>query len=612
MPRPKPVRTALALLVLATRLRAAPTDPEPAAASPAEPVAPTPAREYRVDFSADRVEVDPKLGTLELDGNVHVNAQRYQLTSEHLRLNRGPRGVEADGSSRVAFCACPDAPITLHATSATLAPPTDALFSNAAVEVGGVPVLWLPGLWLRAPTRVGLTLPGVSYRGQDGFLVGAGAHLPLLVDAGQVKSALDVGVGTYVARGARVETELTTESSTSRVAWDHVGNSALEIDAHGSGSTSGETVAFRADAERGPRGRIAPSSLDLAARRMDRARVGLVHAGDLVVGLGLRTDIARGSSLRDYGAFGPELFVGYGTGLGSSASVDLLGATRTTVLDGHALTHLSQRAELSGELRPGPLGVGLRLGDTSVLDVSEKRVDGDVRTGAESRVGLPLVRQFGRIAHWLEPLALARGIVDTVPRGEATRSQRTAILSAGVDTSLGDRAARQAASLSLRGAWLRDARAAEPALTSRLAADARYVGASERVAYLTDQRSLVSLSRVRFGANESLHLGLHADGASVDSAARARPLFDEEWLETPVPLLDRPGWNAGAQVGVPLGASLSVGAGSEYDLTARRLLAASSLVRYRHNCGCLALAAFVGHRLGRGGVDAWLGLDLMP
>ena len=168
----------------------------------AEP--PRATREYRVEFQADRVQVDGELGSLALDGNVRVQAQRYRLKSQHLQLQRGPRGVEASGSADVAFCTCDDPPVKLRVSQATLAPPTDALFRNAELEVWGVPVLWLPGLWLRAPTRLGLTFPRLSYRGQDGFFAGGGAYLPLSVEEGRVTKSLSIGAGAYALRGARI------------------------------------------------------------------------------------------------------------------------------------------------------------------------------------------------------------------------------------------------------------------------------------------------------------------------------------------------------------------------------------------------------------------------
>src|SRR5262249_14162800 len=151
----------------------------------------------------------------------------------------------------------------------------------------------------------------------------SGAYLPLTLEEGRAKSSLYVGAGSYLGRGARVESELVTPGSSSRVAWDHVGNTAVELDAPRSLASYRGTRACRAEAEHGLRGRVAPSSLELAARRMDRARLAALHAGDLVLGLGVRTDLARGSRLDDYGALGPELFIAYGKTLDPQASVEL-------------------------------------------------------------------------------------------------------------------------------------------------------------------------------------------------------------------------------------------------------------------------------------------------
>src|SRR5205809_904669 len=66
----------------------------------------------RAVFRADRVELEPGQERLELDGGVTVLVDRYRLTSEHLSLERGPRGIIVRGSGRVALCPCPDPPVT--------------------------------------------------------------------------------------------------------------------------------------------------------------------------------------------------------------------------------------------------------------------------------------------------------------------------------------------------------------------------------------------------------------------------------------------------------------------------------------------------------------------
>lgn len=582
-----------------------------AALSAAEP--PHKAREYRVEFEAERVQVDGDLGSLELDGNVRVQAQRYRLKSQHLQLRRGPRGVEADGTAEVAFCTCDEPPVRLRVSHATLAPPTDALFMSPRLEAFGVPVFWLPGLWLRAPTRMGLTFPRVSYRGEDGFFAGGGAYVPLSVEDGRVTKSLTLGAGGYLFKGVRLEAELDTEASTSRVAWDHVQQSALELDAHGSAALSEATFAYRIDALRGARAAVVSSSLEVSARRMDRARISVSHVDQLALGFGVRADAPRAGALGDLGAVGPELYLGAARGLGDSVSYDVFGVARTSAVSGgHSQTELFQRGTLSAKLRPGPLGIDLTAAEAGNLQVAEYRTQGLLRGGLQARLGLPLLRNFGSIAHFLEPLIVARALVEAAPRGSQVNEQRTLLGAGGFDTSLGQRSTRQALALSLRAGALARAGSSEMVAATRVSADTRFIGLAQSFAVLGENPAMVSLSRLRLGSTDGLRLLLRADGASNGSPARARALFDESWFDPARPFLDRNGWSAGSELSVPWSRAFSTTASVDYDLTSRELLATWGGFGYRHPCGCLAVAGFVGHRVGRGGFDAWLGFDLAP
>ena len=562
------------------------------------------------------MQVEGDLGSLELDGNVRVQAQRYRLKSQHLHLERGPRGVEADGSAEVAFCTCDEPPVRLRVSHATLAPPTDALFVSPRLEVGGVPVFWLPGLWLRAPTRLGLTFPRLSYRGEDGFFAGGGAYFPLQVVDGRVTKSLTVGAGAYLLRGARLEAELDTEGSRSRVAWDHLQQSALELDAHGSAPLSEATFAYRLDALRGARAAIVSSSLEVSARRTDRLRVSVSHVDEVALGFGVRADAARGGALRDLGAAGPELYLGAARGLGDSVSYDVFALARSTVTTGsHSQTELFQRGTLSAKLRPGPLGIDLTTAQSSLLQVNEYRSQGLLRGGLQARVGLPLLRHFGSVTHFLEPVIVARGLVDATPRGSQLNDERTLLAAGGIDSSLGHRSSRQALAFTLRAGALEHAGSTQLVGITRTSVDSHWVGVAQSFALLGQSPAMVSLSRVRMGRADGLHLSLRADGASHGSPARARVLFDESWFDPARPFLDRNGWSAGSELTVPWTRTFSTSASIDYDLSGRELLAAWGGLGYRHPCGCLAVASFVGHRVGRGGpgaFDAWVGFDLAP
>jgi len=571
------------------------------------------AREYRVDFEAERVQVDGDLGALELDGNVRVQAQRYRLKSQHLKLRRGPRGVEADGSADVAFCTCDAPPVQLRVAHATLAPPTDALFVSPRLEVFGVPVFWLPGLWLRAPTRMGLTFPRLSYRGEDGFFAGGGVYVPLSVADGRVTKSLTLGAGAYLVKGARLEAELDTEASTTRVAWDHLQQTALELDAHGSAALSEATLAFRVDALRGARAAKVSSSLEVSARRTDRARISVSHVDRLALGFGVRADAPRSGALGDLGAAGPELYLGAASGLGDSVSYDVFGLARSSAVSGnHSQTELIQRGTLSAKLRPGPLGIDLTAAQSGTLLVDEYRTRGLLRGGLQARVGLPLRRDFGSLAHFLEPLLVARALLDAAPRGSQANEQRTLLAAGGLDTSLGQRSTRQALALELRAGALSSGDRRQGVGLARASADTRFVGLAQSFALLGQSPATVSLSRLRLGETNGLHLLLRADGASAGSPALARTLFDESWFDPARPFLDRNGWSAGSELSVPWSRAFSTSASIDYDLTGRELLAVWGGFGYRHPCGCLAVASFAGHRVGRGGFDAWLGFDLAP
>ena len=43
---------------------------------------------------------------------------------------------------------------------------------------------------------------------------------------------------------------------------------------------------------------------------MDRARVSISHVDELALGFGVRADAPRAGALRDFGAAGPELYLG--------------------------------------------------------------------------------------------------------------------------------------------------------------------------------------------------------------------------------------------------------------------------------------------------------------
>src|SRR4051812_23618638 len=143
-----------------------------------------------VKTRAESVSFDAKERSLELAGNVRIDAPPFHLRSPHIKLARTRYGIEAEGKGRLAFCPCLGTPVTIEFDKAIVAPPGELLLKDPKLEIYGVPVMYLPWFWLRSDEKVGVLPPEVAYRGQDGFFVGEGVHIPW--KDGGARQALDL------------------------------------------------------------------------------------------------------------------------------------------------------------------------------------------------------------------------------------------------------------------------------------------------------------------------------------------------------------------------------------------------------------------------------------
>ena len=582
-------------------------------------------RSYQLDFQAGRVEADTNLDRIELSDNVVVRVDRYRLTSDRLRLRRGPLGIIVDGDGRVAFCPCPDPPVSIGFSSATAAPPTDLLIENPTLRVGSVPIAWLPYLWLRSPDRFGVLPPKLAWRGDDGLLAGSGVHVPIgkrTADAGP--ALLDLRGAGYFKGGAEVELDLATSESTTKLRWDHLGESLVAADAHGAANaTTGATAAWRIDAIRGERGRLGTIELEPASRREDRALLSVGRGfGGLVGGLGVSATGARAGAFDDPGAVGPEAHLGIAGALGevgrASASVS---ATTTTHRTLSTFSNARQRAELGLDARPGPLSLGTVLREDAWFESGEQEAGRAALVGAEARAGLPLVRGYGEqrdpLLHELEPFVAARGALST-EKGPLIEpplfgDDNLLSLSAGGRTALGRYGSRSAVSLVASGGLVGESDDLEPMARARLTGRTRLLAISSDVAWLLgDERTLVATGKARVGRADGLRLSGYAEGRLEVEPTLARFLAEDAWDAPRVGFFERPGWSAGGELGVPWFDWLASAFASDWDVSEGELLAVRGSLGYRHRCGCLAALAWVGHRQGREGVDAWLTLDLLP
>jgi hypothetical protein len=579
---------------------------------------------YQVDFEAGRVVVDTELEEVELDDHVAVRVGRYRLTSERMSLRRGPRGVEVDGSGRIAFCPCPDPPITLGFSSATIAPPTDVLVEDPTVRVGGVPILWLPYLWLRSPQRLGLLPPRFAWRGDDGFFAGSGVHVPL---GSEAKPAwLDIAAGGYIKGGADVETRLESEDTTTRVRWDRLEESLLGVDARGSAlRRDGAGASWQIDAVRGARGRRATLALEPAARRFDRGELAVGGtAGGFIGSVGARTDAPRGGNLEEPGALGPTTHTGFGTALDGVGTLDTSLDVRSANdpdLGSLSLANQIGAIELAG--RPGPLLVALELGERVDATAAETDEGARFTAGARSAISLPLVRSYGRaenpIQHRIEPFAEA-GVAVTTLRGElaqeppSTEPTDATLVAAlgGLKTTLGAWARRSGAELALSGGWGGEAESLDPLAAGRLTVRSGFFGAASEAAYAPLDTAVVTLSRLRLGPEDGLSISAYAEGRLETEPQAARFFLHPSWRAQRAGWLDRPGWTVGGALAIPWADWLASRVAADYDIEAEELLSVRGALGYRHRCGCLALSAWAGQRIGREGIDIWGTLDLLP
>jgi hypothetical protein len=125
----------------------------------------------------------------------------------------------------------------------------------------------------------------------------------------------------------------------------------------------------------------------------------------------------------------------------------------------------------------------------------------------------------------------------------------------------------------------------------------------------SDTAGGVFIARARVGPGSGLHLTAHvAQRDGVDPIV-ARALADAP-LEPASGFLAAPGWTGGARLGIPLGARITTRGGADVDFEARELVAAVGSLELHDPCNCVVVRATASHRIGRGGVDAWLAVDL--
>lgn len=609
------------------------------------------------------MEADPQLRELTLRGDVVVTYERYRIESDALHLALTPGGIMVDGEGKVAFCPCADPPITIEFSGGRVAPPGDLLVAYPRLRVLGVPVFALPYLWLRSPERVGLLPPRIAWRGEDGLFAGAGVHVPWRSSDGATRF-LDVRGGGYLQGGAETSLRLETPRTTTFALLDEIDGTRAVLDARGSleiGEPGDVTLAWDADAVRGERGRRGTVELAPAAQRHDHAAaetvlpIGNATAGGLVAA-GLRARGVRGDGALVAGPLGT---VALGGALSAAGTWDAdLRALALGDGGGGTTSVALARAGAALDARPGPLEV--RSGVQGRARLAERPPERpfigapvapgaagtasgaarDVAAAAHLELGLPLARSWAGdggaapLVHTIGPIAEARAAIARRDGSDFLARERMAIpawswLAAGGGATAIGRWTGSALRLEARvGALGEDAQ--QPLLLGhgrlvgttpavRISAEGALVG-SDAAAFRLEESGegragAAVVGVLRLGTELGPSIGVDAAGQSGSGSGAARAVAGGTAAALPgedVDWLVEDGWSGGADVTVPITRSVRVLARADADLGEAELVGLRGGAAYRHPCGCVAAELFAQHRVGREGVDVWLGVDLAP
>lgn len=555
---------------------------------------------------AHEVSFDTRQKRLELSGDVQVDAAPFHLRSDRIVLTRTRLGIEIEGEGKLAFCPCLGTPLTVDFTAALVAPPGDIILTDPKVRVYGVPVFYLPYFWLRSDEKIGVLPPDLAYRGADGFFVGEGVHLPFRTGAG--KNAIDLRGGAYLVDGFASDLRLRTPVSLTRLHYDRLHeDDGFAVDARG----ASHGVSWDVDAIRGARGVSATTELDAAARPWDRGAIeGTLHGGPFTVETRVRSVSRRGGGTIDFDAVGPASAVRYSDGF-RNASWDATVEGGSLRIPGESFSFARAEAGGLAAAHLGAVGVSLSLRGVGDIHAEHDAHGTDRALSARAHAGVPLAKAYGAdLVHVVEPFAEVAVLdVDGTSYLAGPVVGSGGIAEAGVRTTFGGWASRDAIEVSLSsGGTLDGGDVHGPLARGRIAASASWGGLSFDGGYANE--GVAFGAHGRLGARESLHLLGHVATREGPDPVLARVLTDAP-LEPATGFLAAEGTTTGGALALPLGRVTTTG-GADVDATRGELVAVYGGLQLHDRCNCVTLRANAAHRIGRSGIDAWLGLDFTP
>ncbi len=616
-----------------------------------------------LDLEAGSAEADLRLRELDLRDGVRVRLPPYYLRADRIHLSLGTWGVRVKGQGLLTFCPCDSPPVAVGFSGGWAGPPDEMIVENPTLRVLGVPIFWLPYLWLRSPRKIGLTTPDVSLRGPDGLFLGQGLHVPF-------GRGLELGAGVYTRGGLAMTADLATERTSTLVRFDFRRRSdvaaevpsgaGLAVDARGNLGSQARSLTWDVDAIRGARGVRTTLELEALARPYDHADA-IARVGPIAVGV---TAIdARGAPI-DSAAFTRPW-----VGLLGAVPLGTLGGSNGSIVFGprwvRGRTDTIGDASLAATIG-GPAGVSIlslaARADGRVAKAGDGELPGDRASALvgelRGEASIPLARPIGiyraaggpPVLHVIEPLLQATaigaraggdrnalaGFVSAPAFAEDTTARLAFLTAIGARTSLGSLSGGIAPG---RDPWIGKlaAQLAIGALQIDSPRDAPLAGDIRWAARRADGGStLIALQGATARAlNERRGIGWllagrtrweysrEGFGAELRGAARDQLSVLAGWALLGAELAPRlttatglaaPGTTVGVGTAFPIGLGVRLGGDVDvYGATARalfesggaRLLDVRGTIRYRHPCGCFRLAVRGGHVIGREGIDVF-------
>jgi hypothetical protein len=583
-----------------------------------------------VSFEADDVRLDGPSRSMDVSGHVRVDEPPFYLTSPELKLWRLPIGVRLEGAGRLSFCPCLGTPVAVRFSEATVAPPHDLVLKDPVLELFGVPVAWVPVVWLRSAGRVGLLPPDLEWRGHDGFFAGAGLHVPWRY--GDLVQGISIRAGGYVDGGLAVETAVITTGTSTRIRWDRFrSDDGVSIDARGSTASveaeGGQAASWRLNALRGARAVASTTDVGAAAQPFDRAEGQASWIGSgWTFGSGVRTVAVRGGDLGELGVGGPVIAARRSEALAGIGAYDVtLEGGQLSGAGFGAITFARGATGIFIAARAGPLGAHVVFRGAGGVATDRAHETGEGTAEGRLVLDLPLARSyassepFDAWVHVTEPrleaAVLASHVGDAlvpVGRGMLFPEGLGGVVAAGWDNRLMRTSSRAGADLQAVAGIAATTQRYLPLVRVRVDLEGPWTalhGDFARALAPGSDAGGALVSSARLGPDLGLNLNVHVAERDRVDPLMARSLLDPA-LEPESGFMSSSGWSGGARASLPLGSRVALRGGADVDLEARTLVAALAGIEVHDPCNCLVARLNGAHRIGRGGVDVWLSIDL--